>query len=200
MNTNSQDKAVVRTVSTRQQLIETAVRVFSSNGFHRTSLDLIALEAGVSKMTIFYHFKNKEELVIAALDDTHQKCMASIREYAVERSSDAKSYISSVFGAVELLSGSGQLPNLYMRASAEFTEDDSPIRQVIATQVRSVEMRFSSLAIEAGFQDPHDVVRQLMAILRAVYATQLCPAGGVYSINAKKMADCVIRVSPAFAA
>lgn len=200
MNTNSQDKPVVRAASTRQQLIETAVRVFSSNGFHRTSLDLIALEAGVSKMTIFYHFKNKEELVIAALEDTHHKCMTSIREYAMERSSDAKSYISSVFGAVEHLSGSGQLPNLYMRASAEFTEEDSPIRHAIATQVRSVEMRFSSLAIEAGFQDPHDVVRQLMAILRAVYATQLCPAAGINSISAKKMADCVIRVSPAFAA
>jgi AcrR family transcriptional regulator len=200
MNTNSQDKAVVRNLSTRHQLIETAVRVFSSNGFHRTSLDLIALEAGVSKMTIFYHFKNKEDLVIAALDEAHHTCMTQIREYAITRSTDAKSYISAVFGALEQLSEAGELPNLYMRASAEFTEDDSAVRQVISTHVRSVEMRFASLAIEARFQDPHEVVRQLMTILRAVYATQICPAGGIGSMNAKKMADCVIRVSPAFAA
>lgn len=151
-------------------------------------------------MTIFYHFKNKEELVIAALDDTHHRCMATIREYAMARSTDAKSYISAVFGALEALSAAGDLPNLYMRASAEFTEEDSAVRQAIATHVRSVEMRFSSLAIEAGFQDPHDVVRQLMTILRAIYATQICPAGGNGAINAKKMADCVIRVSPAFVA
>ncbi len=200
MNTNSQVKAVVKTVSTRQMLIETAVRVFSSNGFHRTSLDLIALEAGVSKMTIFYHFKNKEELVIAALDHAHEETILRIREYAAATSSDARSYLSSVFGALEEMSAGGKLSNLYMRASAEFTEEDSAIRQTIATHVRSVEMRLSSLAIEAGFQNPHEVVMQLMNILRGLYAAQICPAAGVGVSGAKRMADCVIRVSPAFAA
>lgn len=200
MNTNSQERAAVRPTSTRQQLIETAVRVFSTNGFHRTSLDLIALEAGVSKMTIFYHFKNKEELVIAALDHAHEQTLLRIRQGASAKSSDARSYLSAVFGCVEELSVAGELSNLYIRASAEFTEDDSAIRQAIATHVRSIEMRLSSLAIEAGFQNPHEVVSQLMTILRAVYAAQICPGAGKGSVAAKKMADCVIRVSPAFAA
>ncbi|MDH4387176.1 MAG: TetR/AcrR family transcriptional regulator [Fimbriimonas sp.] len=191
---------MARTVSTRQQLIDTAVRLFSSNGFQRTSLDLIALESGVSKMTIFYYFKNKEDLVIAALEEAHQNCLASVRELAMAKSSDSKTYLSAVFGALEHLSTAGELPNLYIRALAEFTDEDSPIRQLITTHVRFVEKRFSTLAMESGFQDPEDVVRQLMTILRALYATQICPAGGTGSICAKKMADCVIKVSPAFAA
>ena len=52
----------------------------------------------------------------------------------------------------------------------------------------------------SGFQDLEDVARQMMTILRALYATQICPTAGTDSICAKKMADCVIRVSPAFAA
>ena len=200
MSMNSEDRAVVPTISTRQTLIETAIRVFSANGFHRTSLDLIALEAGVSKMTIFYHFKNKEELVIAALQHAHDRSMIRIREIALESSSDAKSYISAVFGALEELAKGGKLSNLYVRACAEYTEEDSAIRQTIATQVRAVEMRFSSLATEAGFENPHEVVLQLMHILRGVYASQICPGAGLNAMVAKKMADCVIRVSPAFAA
>jgi hypothetical protein len=89
---------------------------------------------------------------------------------------------------------------LYIRASAEFTDEDSPIHQLITTHVRLVEKRFSILAMESGFQDLEDVVRQMMTILRALYATQICPTAGTDSICAKKMADCVIRVSPAFAA
>ncbi|OWU64428.1 MAG: hypothetical protein CBB60_009890 [Armatimonadetes bacterium Cent15-Ar3] len=200
MDTNAHNKAVVRTSSTRQQIIDTAIRVFSANGFQRTSLDLVAAEAGVSKMTIFYHFKNKEELVIAALQQTHEDTIAHIRGYASAKSGDAKSYLSAVFAALEELSASGNLSNLYMRAVAEFTDDDSAIRQTIGYQVRSVEMRLATLAIEARFQNPHDVVSQLMTIMRGVYAAQLCPGAGISSVPAKKMADSVIRFSPAFAA
>ena len=51
----------------RQNLIDTAIALFGEHGFHGTGIDRIAQEAGVSKKTMYHHFRSKEELIVAAL-------------------------------------------------------------------------------------------------------------------------------------
>jgi len=43
-------------------IISNARNLFAENGFDRTTIDAIAELSGVSKMTIYSHFKSKEEL------------------------------------------------------------------------------------------------------------------------------------------
>ncbi len=54
-------------LSKRDQLIQTAVKLFGKNGFHATGVDTIAAESGVTKRTLYAHFRSKDELVLAAL-------------------------------------------------------------------------------------------------------------------------------------
>lgn len=51
----------------REKIIETAVKLFSTQGYARTSLSQVAKEANVSKALIFWHFANKNELFRTAL-------------------------------------------------------------------------------------------------------------------------------------
>jgi TetR/AcrR family acrAB operon transcriptional repressor len=53
---------------TRCQLLEAAQRVFADKGVSRTSLQDIALAAGVTRGAIYWHFKNKAELFNAMMD------------------------------------------------------------------------------------------------------------------------------------
>lgn len=53
----------------RAQLIETATHLFNHLGVHATGIDRIAAEAGVTKRTLYKHFRTKEELVLAVLRD-----------------------------------------------------------------------------------------------------------------------------------
>lgn len=46
----------------RASIIEAAISEFHARGFLATSMDAIAERAGVSKRTIYNHFKNKDEL------------------------------------------------------------------------------------------------------------------------------------------
>ncbi|GBF35623.1 transcriptional regulator, TetR family [Desulfocucumis palustris] len=41
-----------------------AVDIFSSKGYHSTTMDEVAQAMGVAKGTIYYHFKNKDELYL----------------------------------------------------------------------------------------------------------------------------------------
>jgi AcrR family transcriptional regulator len=49
--------------SKREQILAAAVTVFERDGFRKATLDDIGVEAGASKSLIFYHYKNKFELL-----------------------------------------------------------------------------------------------------------------------------------------
>ncbi len=50
-----------------QRLVAAAARQFREHGLPGTSMDAIAAEAGVSKMTVYSHFPSKGDLFIAAV-------------------------------------------------------------------------------------------------------------------------------------
>lgn len=47
---------------TKNLIFLSAVKVFSSNGYDGATMDEIAMNAGVAKGTLYYHFKSKEEI------------------------------------------------------------------------------------------------------------------------------------------
>ena len=46
----------------REAIVVAATSLFLSEGFERTAMDSVAKQAGVSKQTVYSHFKNKETL------------------------------------------------------------------------------------------------------------------------------------------
>ncbi|MBB3999500.1 TetR/AcrR family transcriptional regulator [Aureimonas pseudogalii] len=51
----------------RQQIVETADRLFRRDGYHATGIDRIIVEAGVAKMTMYRHFPGKDGLIVEVL-------------------------------------------------------------------------------------------------------------------------------------
>ncbi|PWE46575.1 TetR/AcrR family transcriptional regulator [Pseudomonas prosekii] len=51
----------------RQAILDAAKILFVSNGYAHTSMDAVAAEAGVSKLTVYSHFNDKETLFSAAV-------------------------------------------------------------------------------------------------------------------------------------
>lgn len=51
----------------RAAILDAAKRLFTHTGFDGTSMDQIAAEAGVSKLTVYSHFGDKESLFSAAI-------------------------------------------------------------------------------------------------------------------------------------
>ncbi|MCK4236877.1 MAG: TetR/AcrR family transcriptional regulator [Candidatus Krumholzibacteria bacterium] len=57
----------------RQEIIRAAMDVFARNGFGGSTTRKIAERAGISEATIYSHFKNKEELYSAIIDEKLQE-------------------------------------------------------------------------------------------------------------------------------
>jgi len=61
----------------RAAILDAAKRLFTQTGFDGTSMDQIAAEAGVSKLTVYSHFGDKESLFSAAIRAKCEEMMPS---------------------------------------------------------------------------------------------------------------------------
>ena len=69
------DSEVVQTraLVTRQKIITSALKMYASNGYQKTTVDEIAKTAGVSVGVAYRYFKNKKELLLASLEYTFSR-------------------------------------------------------------------------------------------------------------------------------
>jgi AcrR family transcriptional regulator len=63
----------------RAQLLESALTVFVSQGYHSTAMDDVAERAGVSKPVLYQHFPSKLELYLALLDAASEQVVGAVR-------------------------------------------------------------------------------------------------------------------------
>ncbi|PYN36886.1 MAG: TetR family transcriptional regulator [Candidatus Rokuibacteriota bacterium] len=66
--------------STREAILEAASRLIHVHGYNHTSLDDVLRESGVGKGNFYYHFKSKEELGYAILDQAIASFLAETLE------------------------------------------------------------------------------------------------------------------------
>jgi AcrR family transcriptional regulator len=57
-----------RSEETRAKILEAAIKLFSTRGYNKASVDDICKEAGISKGAFYHHFKTKQALFLALLD------------------------------------------------------------------------------------------------------------------------------------
>lgn len=63
----------------RRQIVAGARKVFGDQGYERTSVDQIAAQAGVSKATVYHHFKDKKELFVASFSEEADELRDGVR-------------------------------------------------------------------------------------------------------------------------
>lgn len=63
------NKNVQRGERTRAQLIDVATHLFAARGYDGTSIEAVLAESGASRGSLYHHFKGKEALFLAVMED-----------------------------------------------------------------------------------------------------------------------------------
>ena len=101
----------------RQQILDVALDVFATSGFHGASIYDVAEAAGVTKPVLYQHFDSKRDLYKALLDEVGNRLLDSIAK-ATAGATDGKSqtelgfrayfqWVSDDHAGFRLLFGSG---------------------------------------------------------------------------------------------
>jgi AcrR family transcriptional regulator len=80
----------VQAERTRQQILETAQRLFAELGYDATSLQMIADEMGLTKAAVYYHFRAKSDILHAAMLPGIRRLEALVDETAAMRGRRAR--------------------------------------------------------------------------------------------------------------
>ena len=83
---------------TRQQILETAQRMFAELGYDATSLQMIADEMGLTKAAVYYHFRAKSDILHAIMMPGVERIEALLDEAATMRGRRAR--IAHVIGGL----------------------------------------------------------------------------------------------------
>lgn len=78
LNVADMAKELFPSLDTRDKVLRAAMVRFLSYGFKRTSVEDIAVEANVSRPTLYAYFKNKEELLRKVSETIHEDVLVSI--------------------------------------------------------------------------------------------------------------------------
>ena len=66
---------------TRQMILDAGIRVFAEQGYHHTSMEDIARSANVTRGAVYWHYKNKEDFILAMAESIYAETSEKIKYY-----------------------------------------------------------------------------------------------------------------------
>jgi len=73
----------------KENILHVATKLFSEKGYRNTAISELAKITGVAEGTIFYHFKTKEGLFLAILDNIRQTLIGEFEGFFREKTFDS---------------------------------------------------------------------------------------------------------------
>ena len=180
--------------SKRTMLIEKALETYYRGGFQAVGMDRLARETGISKTSMYKHFRTKEELILEVLKLRDENFRNWFVRRIDELADTPATQLLAIFDVLgEWFHEEGFLSCMFIRASSEYPNPDHPIHMSSAKHKRLLLTYVIGLAEQAGIPDPGQLARQLMLLKEgAIVIAHLHGPEGV-ATNAKHAAEVLIK-------
>ena len=91
----------------RQQIMEVALEVFASDGYHKASISKISSQAGISKGLLYNYFESKEDLLLQTLVEGTERLHRIFQniEDELDTPEELMLFIKGSFEIIKKLSG-----------------------------------------------------------------------------------------------
>jgi AcrR family transcriptional regulator len=113
----------------RRRLLDTATRLFYTEGIHAVGIDRIIAEAGVAKATFYNHFPSKDDLVLAYIVEQDRLGREAVA--ALPRQEPRQAIAAIMERISTAVSKGGWRGCPFLNAAAEYPDPLSPVRQAI---------------------------------------------------------------------
>jgi AcrR family transcriptional regulator len=85
---------------TRERILEAAYKQFRRFGFTRVGVDEIAGAAKITKRTLYYHFRSKDDLLAAVLESQHEMALAAFRTFGDSLTGTPEEIVEAMFDQI----------------------------------------------------------------------------------------------------
>src|SRR5579863_557873 len=180
---------------TRHFILDAAYEQFYRKGFSRVSVDEIAAAAKITKRTLYYHFKSKDELLASVLELHHELALARVRKYEGRYAGNANYLIETLFSELAKWSTKpGWTGAGFTRLVMEPADLPGHPGRVVARRHKSaVEEWYTELFSKAQISLPRERARELALLAEGAGAMILIHGDRSYADTAARAAKRLIR-------
>jgi AcrR family transcriptional regulator len=149
----------------RRKILDAASRMFYADGIRAVSADRIIDEVGITKVTFYRHFRSKDDLVVAYLDEQSER--EQQRADALVAGAElvsADPLAPLVDALVSDICASGFRGCPFINAAAEYADREHPVRRSVTRHRDWFETFLTDQLQRAGVQHSHRAARQLVML------------------------------------
>jgi AcrR family transcriptional regulator len=156
----------------RDELVRKALAVFYRHGFHATGMDRLVAETGISKTSMYKHFRSKDDLILATLRLRDEEFRNWFTRRIEALAPDARTRLLAIYDVLgEWFDGKGFSSCMFIKASGEYPDASDPIHALAVEHKRLLENYVIGLAAEAGASEPQTLARQLILLAEGAIVT-----------------------------
>jgi AcrR family transcriptional regulator len=182
---------------TSERIVAAASRLFYGEGIRRVSMDAVAEKAGVTKRTLYYHFRSKDDLVAAYLLGRDQPNILLFERWFTEANGGPADKIREMFFN---LAQSARHPKWkgcgFLRTTAELANmPGHPAIKVGAAHKKKFENWMRQVFDAEGIKDSLRLARQVMLLLDGSFAVTLLHRDPTYMETAGEAAYSLVKAA-----
>jgi AcrR family transcriptional regulator len=188
-------------LSKREHLIETAMDLFCREGFRATCINQILAEAGVSRTTLYKHFKSKEDLSLAVVRRRDAEFRACFQNAVDSRVGKPQNRLLVIFDVLDDWFRGKAFPGIrfsgcpLINAYEEFGELTGPAYRIAAEHNKLMLDYVTGIAEQMRADDPDKLARQLMLLTKGVIVTAHVSGDPDAGRRAKRIAAELVNAS-----
>lgn len=184
-------------IPTRERIISAANTLFYNHGIRGVSVDAVAEKAGVTKRTLYYHFRSKDDLVAAYLAGRDQPNLALFRKWFSEAEGGLPLRVEAIF---RNLARSARHPKWkgcgFLRTSAELANlPGHPAIKIGAAHKKKFEEWLRATFAAEGIAELLQLARQILLLLDGSFAVVLLHRDPSYMETAGEAAHTLIEAA-----
>jgi AcrR family transcriptional regulator len=142
--------------SVREQILETASRLFYHQGYNATGINQVIAEAGVAKASLYQHFPSKEDLLAEYLTREAARIMEALNKEAA-RHETMQAKISAIFDNLARNIRKSEFKGCqFLNIVSELPANNKRILAIIQKQKNDIRQLFKSILKEEKKQDLAD--------------------------------------------
>ncbi len=177
----------------RDQIMDTARRLFGERGTTDVPMDEIAAEAGVARSTVYVYFANRDDLLRACVQSMYDRMTATIAVVVADDASPAERLRGLILGLLERIDESPAFFRLAMATQATPGEGSAAVGGALMMigldMIRVLEELVLAGVAAGDFRADLDPERAVVLVGQHIYGALSVRAGEPEPIAAAQAAD-----------
>lgn len=184
---------------TREKILDSAYRLFRLKGYSRVSIDEIAAATPITKRSLYYHFKSKDELLACMLHAQAELALTAFKTFGDRLSGSPAAIIDVFFGDLAAWSTQPRWPGSgFTRLVVELADlPGHPARLIARRHKALLENHLADVLKRAGVSRSRQRAGEIWMLCEGAMVMMLIHGERRYATTAAQAAKVLLRNSAA---